>query len=160
LYLFCGGTAAAFLVLLLFLVVLQMASRWLDIGIPGLTTIAGYCMGASSFFALGYALRHGSHIRVSLIIGDLKESRRFAEVMAGGVSFVIASGLSFFAIKTTIVSYQLGEVSQGQDAIPIWMPQIAMCIGTVVLAIALLDNLFQALTGSSTQTSTQRTEAS
>ena len=51
LYMFCGGVAAAFLVLLLFLVVLQMASRWLSVGIPGLTTIAGYCMGASSFLA-------------------------------------------------------------------------------------------------------------
>ena len=38
-------------------------------------------------------------------------------------------------------SYLFGEISQGQDAMPVWMPQTVMSIGTIILLIALLDRL-------------------
>jgi len=48
LYLGSGIFAAMLLFLLLFLVLLQMSSRWFNITIPGLANYAGYCMGGVS----------------------------------------------------------------------------------------------------------------
>jgi len=38
-------------------------------------------------------------------------------------------------------SHEFEDVSQGIDATPLWIPQLSMAIGTVVLVIALLDDL-------------------
>ncbi len=48
---------------------------------------------------------------------------------------------TWFATKTTYWSYKLGDVSQGQDATPIWIPQLVMVGGTVLLSIAMADHL-------------------
>ena len=39
------------------------------------------------------------------------------------------------------------DISQGQDATPIWIPQMAMAIGVTVLAIALADHFIRMLFG-------------
>lgn len=145
LYLTCGWIAGFSLISILLLIVIQMTTRWLGISPPGLSTYAGYAMGWTSFFALGYALSKGAHIRVTLVLGGLGIYRRYAEIFCVGVSVIISIFFSYFAIKTTYWSYLLGEVSQAQDATPIWIPQIAMAVGTVVLSIALIDLFVQIL---------------
>ena len=145
LYVISGTVAAIALLALLLIVVLQMATRWMGVTFPGLTAYAGYCMGIASFFALGYALHEGSHIRVTLIQGHLGKHRKMVEIWCVGVSVVLGVLFSYFTIKTTYWSYLLGEVSQAQDATPIWIPQLSMSIGTVVLAIALIDLFIELL---------------
>jgi hypothetical protein len=49
------------------------------------------------------------------------------------------------------VSYRLHDVSQGQDATPLWIPQLAMAFGTTLLAIALADRFLQIAFGGSWQ---------
>lgn len=148
LYLLSGGISALSLVLLLVIIVMQMATRWFGISVPGLTAYAGYCMGATSFFALGYAFRKGSHIRVTLFLHGAGDLRRLVDIWCFVVAAVIALFFAFYAIKTTYWSYRLQEISQAQDATPVWIPQIAMSIGTVVLAIAIIDRLVELLFGS------------
>ncbi len=145
LYLACGALAACFLVLLLVIIVAQMAARWSGLVFPGAANYAGYCMAASAFFALAYALNHGAHIRVNLLLSRLGRARRWGELWCFGVGTVTAGFFAFYAIKTTYWSYRLNDVSQGQDAWPLWIPQVAMSIGTVVLAIALADHLVRIL---------------
>ena len=143
LYLVCGGLSALMLLIILLIVVVQMVSRWAGISIPGLTAYAGYCMGGASFFALGYALNEGSHIRVSLLLGQLGIYRRWVEIWCLAVSMVLSVLLCYFSIKTTYYSYILHEISQAQDATPVWIPQMAMSLGTAVLVIAVIDLLFR-----------------
>lgn len=145
LYLGCGAIAALALVLLLLIIIAQMVTRWLGITVPGLTSYAGYCMAISLFFALGYAFSQDSHIRVTLFLNGLGRSRRAFEIWSVGISAVIAVFFSYYAIKTTYWSYQLHEVSQSQDAVAIWIPQLAMSIGTMVLAIAVIDRFTQVI---------------
>ena len=68
LYLAGGVVAALFMIAILVLIVLQMLARWTGQVFPGATDYAGYCMAAASFFAFAYALNHGAHIRVSLML--------------------------------------------------------------------------------------------
>ena len=38
-------------------------------------------------------------------------------------------------------SWQFHDISTGNDATPLWIPQLSMAPGTVVLAIAFVDEL-------------------
>jgi TRAP-type C4-dicarboxylate transport system permease small subunit len=142
LYRFSGGVAAIFLFLILLMIAIQMVARWSGIVVAGLTDIAGYCMAATSFFGLGYAMNNNSHIRVELVLSGMKADRRVAEIICTAVASLIAAAFVWFAIKANYTSFVLGERSQGQDEIFIWIPQITMSVGTLVLLIALLDRLY------------------
>ncbi|MEO7725639.1 MAG: hypothetical protein ABIS45_00110, partial [Burkholderiales bacterium] len=38
-------------------------------------------------------------------------------------------------------SYTFNDISQGSDATPLWIPQISMALGTIVLWVAFVDAL-------------------
>ena len=144
----CGFIAALFLIAVLVVILVQIGARWLGLQFPGSTAYAGYAMAGASFFGLAYALNHNAHIRVSLVISRLTgPARRLVEIWC----LVIATGLSsyfaWYAIKSVQTSRLINDISQGQDATPLWIPQMVMAIGTVVLAIAFADHLIRLLLG-------------
>lgn len=147
-YLAGGVLAAGFTIAMLLVILAQIFARWAGLTFPGATEYAGYCMAASSFFALAYALNHGAHIRVGLLLSRLHgPARRLGELwclLAGGG---LAWYFAFYAIKAVRISYVIKDVSQGQDATPLWIPQLAMAAGTTVFAIALTDHFLRILLG-------------
>ncbi|MBV2360622.1 TRAP transporter small permease [Thalassococcus sp. CAU 1522] len=145
LYLAGGIIAAVFLILILAIIVAQMLARWTGQVFPGATDYAGYCMAGASFFAFAYALNHGAHIRVSLFLSALGRHRRWGEVFCFAIGAIIATWVARYAIKGAYWSWKLNEKSQGLDATPIWIPQISMVAGTVLLAIAFWDHLIRLL---------------
>jgi TRAP-type C4-dicarboxylate transport system permease small subunit len=149
LYEVCGGLAALFLIVLLLVIVAQMSARWSGQQFPGSTDYAGYCMAASSFFALAHTLNRGAHIRVSLLLTRLGRWRHLGELWCFAIGTALAWYFAFYAIKAVRVSYKLHDISQGQDATPLWIPQLAMAFGTTLLAIALLDRFLQIAFGGS-----------
>lgn len=151
LYDMAGALAAFCLVALLIIICLQMIARWSGLIFLGSTAYAGYCMAAASFFALAHTLNHGGHIRVSLFLSQLGRYRRFAEIWCFGIGSVLAVFLAYYAIKAVRVSIMLNDISQGQDATPIWIPQVPMALGATLFAIAMIDRLIRILTGDSYQ---------
>ena len=148
LYNVSGGIAAIALIAILGIMLAQVLARWTSTTFPGSTDFAGYAMASASFFAFAYALNHGAHIRVSLFLQRFTGRGLWvAELWCYGVGSFFACYFAWFAIKAVRVSYQLGDVSQGQDATPLWIPQLVMGFGTVVLAIALIDRFVQILFG-------------
>ena len=142
-YKFSGFVAAAFLLILLSIIVMQMVMRWSGGVFIGATNYAGYCMAAASFFALAYALNHGAHIRVGLVLNHLGRYRRFGEIWCFGVGSALSAYFMFYAYKTVYWSVKLNDVSQGQDATPLWIPQIPMALGTTVLALTFADHFIR-----------------
>ena len=145
LYLAGGLAGAAFLFAILGLIVAQMAARWTGNVFPGGTDYAGYAMAGASFLSLAYAFNRGAHIRVTLILNSLGRWRRFAEIWCYGVAAVTAVFFARYAVKANIWSHKLNDVSQGQDATPLWIPQIVMSAGTCLLALALVDQFIRVL---------------
>ena len=142
-YLAGGVLGALFLIAILVIIVMNMTARWLQIPFPGSTDYAGYCMAASSCFALAYALNKGAHIRVNLVLGRLGSWRRFGEIWCYSIAALMALVFARYAIKANIWSEKLNDISQGQDKTPLWIPQIAMSVGAVLLAVALIDHLIR-----------------
>lgn len=152
LYLASGALAGVFLVVILVLVMAQIISRVFGTIVPSADEFAGYSMMASTFLALAYTFRHGGHVRVSLFVGNLKgRTRTVAEVAALAVSAIVVGNFLFFAIDLAWKSYVFNDVTYGLLPIPLWIPQAAMVLGTVVLLIALLDDLVAIARGLSPQ---------
>lgn len=169
-YVASGVIAGFFMVMILTLIVIGMVARWSSIAVPGTTEFAGYAMAATSFFALCHALTRGAHIRVSIILNANDFLKRWLDVFAVFGAAIIATYFARYAIKTNFLSEMLNDRTQGQDQIPewlvslfsldfataaqgsttlvytpVWVPQLAMSIGTVLLAIALWDTLYRML---------------
>ena len=142
-YNFSGVLAAASLLILLVVVVLQMVMRWSGSVFIGATNYAGYCMAAASFFALAYALNHGAHIRVGILLNHLGRYRRFGEIWCFGFGSALSIYFTYYAYKFTYWSYKFNDVSQGQDATPLLIPQIPMVIGVTVLALTFVDHFIR-----------------
>jgi TRAP-type C4-dicarboxylate transport system permease small subunit len=140
LYKGAGYLAAVFLVMILVLVVLQMVARWGGQVMTGAPDFTGYCMAAASFLALPYALNSGSHIRVNLLLSALGKYRKWGELWCFGLGTYLACFFAYYGIKSTRESYRFNDISQGQDAWPIWIPQMSMSIGLVIFAIAFIDH--------------------
>lgn len=147
--------AALFLVAIALLVLASIIGRLTGTQLPGLADYAGYSMAASSFLALAYTFGHGGHIRVTLIIGRFHgNARRVAEVWCLGMGFVLAAYFAYYSVKMVRVSIMINDISQGPDATPLWIPQLAMAIGTSVLALGLLDRLIAVLRGAEIEAET------
>ena len=141
LYKFGGVIAALFLIAILVLIVIQMVARWTGEVFSGAPDYAGYCMAAASFFAFAYALNQGAHIRVSLLLNALGSKRWWGELWCFAIGSILSTYFAYYAIKATYWSHKLNDISQGQDAWPIWIPQLSMAIGSVLLAVCFWDNL-------------------
>lgn len=148
LYRSTGALAALFMIGILIMVITGIVTREMGIYIRGTDDYAGYCMAAAGFLALAYTFKHGEHIRVTLIIDRLKGlPKTMLEGFALIFGTVIAGTLAFYSVRLVLNSYAFNDISQGVDATPLWIPQIGMAAGTVILFIAFVDDLFLTLLG-------------
>jgi len=147
---YLGGAvlAAMCMVLIALLTLTQVIGRAMGLMIVDAGEIAGYAMAASIFLALAYTLREGGHIRVSLLLSYV--GPRFRRVMEMWCLLCFSALAIFFAyscIGFVIDSYTFGDVSTGMMVIPLWIPQIPMALGTVLLALALIQETIRVMFG-------------
>jgi TRAP-type C4-dicarboxylate transport system permease small subunit len=148
-----GMLAALFLLGTLAMVLTGIAGRLLHFHVPGTDAYAGYCMAAAGFLALAHTLKRGEHIRVTLIVERLgRANRRRLELWALGVGVLLAGLFAYFSVRLAWQSYDFNDVSTGNDATPLWIPQLSMAAGTLVLLVALLDELVIELRGERRET--------
>lgn len=159
-YRLSGGAAALCLLLIAGVVLAQVGANAIDalaravtgtafgLVIPSYSDFAGFFLAGASFLALAHTLRHGGHIRVSLLLGRFRPAaRRRIELLC----LLVALGLTLnFAWHTLLLvgeSWQYNDLSPGMIAVPLWIPQSVMAAGLLVLNLALLDELVTLLRG-------------
>ncbi len=139
------GTAALgalAMVLLLVMVLLSVVSRLAHFNVPGVDAYAGYAMAGAGFLALAHTFKRGEHIRVTLLIAALKgKSHRALELWALFAASSLGVLLAVYSCKLAWQSYTFHDISTSNDATPLWLPQIMMALGSIVLAVALVDEL-------------------
>ena len=156
-FLYTGAAVVAglCLIIILLLIVIQMLARWgltssifypITEAFPGIPDYAGYAMATASFLAFANALNKGSHIRVSLLLNAMgPRGRWILEVWCFAIATSVAWYVSYYIYRMLGFAIKFKDVSQGQDATPLWIPQSPMLIGAVILAVALTDNLITLL---------------
>jgi TRAP-type C4-dicarboxylate transport system permease small subunit len=143
-----GYLAALFLIGTLVFVLIGISGRLLHFHVPGTDAYAGYCMAAAGFLALAHTLKRGEHIRVTLVIEHLSPGpRQVLERVALGAATLLAALFAFYSLRLAFQSWQFNDISTGNDATPLWLPQLAMAAGTLVLCIAFADEFIAELQG-------------
>lgn len=141
LYSWSGYLAAFFLAAIGLAVVAQIVGRFVGVTIEG-TELAGFCLAATSFFALAHTFKSGSHVRVNLLVRRFTGSTgRLVEMWCCGASAVIVGYVAWHATLLVIQSYQFNDISPGLLAMPFWIPQAGMAAGLVLLTVALVDEM-------------------
>jgi TRAP-type C4-dicarboxylate transport system permease small subunit len=139
LYLISGCLAAACLVGILLMTMLQIGARLTGHSLRGASDYAGYFMAGAAFFGFPYALNQGAQIRIELFLSMMGRRRPLIERLGFVVSSVIAIWFAYHCWGLVSWSYELGDVSQGLDATPIWIPQLTMAIGVSLMAVSVVD---------------------
>jgi len=143
-----GYLAALFLAGTLAMVLTGIAGRLMNFHVPGTDSYAGYCMAASGFLALAHTFKRGEHIRVMLLLEQFGgRLRRPLDLWSHAVGVFFCGVLAFFSVRLAWQSHAFHDISTGNDATPLWIPQLAMAAGAVVFAIAFIDLLVLDLSG-------------
>ena len=141
-----GALGALFILATLLIEVVNIFGRMLGYSMAGVDAYAGYTLAAGSFLALAAALRHGDHIRVTLVIQRLHPRPRWwVEIFCLTLATFLSGYFAWFAGKLVWGSYVYHDVSQNVDATPLWIPQLSMAIGLAALFLAFLEELIRTL---------------
>ena len=115
-YKFSGYIAAFFLILVAAFILIGISSRIFGFYIRGLAEYSGYCMAASSFFALAYTFVEGGHIRITLFLEKISgNKKKYLENWCLVIATFLSGYLAFYFIKMLIISYKFQERSEGAD---------------------------------------------
>ena len=138
-YKISGYIAALFLILVATFILIGIASRIFGFYIRGLAEYSGYCMAASSFFALAYTFVEGGHIRITLFLEKVSGTKKkFLEKWCLIVASFFSGYVAFYFIKMLKISYEFQERSEGADEILVWIPQTSVAIGSTVFFVCVL----------------------
>ncbi|MDN3988342.1 TRAP transporter small permease [Zwartia vadi] len=140
--------AAVSLIGVLLTVLLSIVSRQFTFHVSGLDAYAGYLMASAGFFALASTLRHGEHIRVTILLNALSPGgQRRLDIGAMVVGLAVAITLAFFSSKLVMDSFTFNDISTSNDATPLWIPQLSMAAGNILFVIAFVDLLVARIRG-------------
>ncbi len=140
--------AAASMIGLLVMVLLSIAGRQFGFYVPGTDAYAGYLMAAAGFLALAHTLKRNEHIRVTLVLNLVGGRTRHAlEWISLAIGLIVAVLLAWYSVRLVWQSQEFNDISTGNDATPLWIPQLSMAAGTLILLVALVDEFVLALRG-------------
>jgi TRAP-type C4-dicarboxylate transport system permease small subunit len=140
--------AAVFMVLIAALTLFQVVGRLAGAAVPDAGELAGYAMAASIFLSLAYTLRRGGHIRVNLLLAHVRPGlRRPLEYWCLVALAVVGAMFAWFSVKLVVDSYTMGDVSTGMMSVPLWIPQLSMPIGAILLELAAIEELIYVIRG-------------
>ena len=148
LYAAAAGLAGLCMIGILAMVLLTIVSRFVGFSAPGADSYAGYAMAGAGFMALAHTLKRGEHIRVTLIINALKgKSQKGLEIFALTLGSLLAMLFAYYSVRLAFQSHAFNDISTSNDATPLWIPQLSMAVGAVIMAIACLDELVLEIMG-------------
>ena len=147
-YLVSGYLSGVCILLITLLIVAQVIGRLFGFIVPSAEDFSGYSLAAATFLGLAYTFREGGHIRVTLAIQALPPKiRKLQEGLILLFASLLAIYMAIYIIHLAWESYVFEEVSYGYIPVPIWIPQVPVALGMVMLAVALMDDLYSFLMG-------------
>lgn len=148
LYLAAGYLAAGCIALIMALMIAQSILREMHVRTGAVNDIVSWLCAAAAFFAMAHAFKHGDFVRVTLVLEKISPAaqRRF-ELGALAIGAVAVGYLAWWANRFTYESWEFGDMAQGLLPIPIWIPQTSFALGSILLFVAVVDELVIVLRG-------------
>jgi len=148
LYSVSAGLAALSLFGIFVVMMAQVGLRETHRQLPGADDISAYLCVATTFFALGATFKRGELIRVGMVLDRLRPAtRRVMELLVLALAAVMIGYVVFWTGQDVLFSWEIEEVAQGTVPFPLWIPKLAMPLGSGILLIAILDEFATVLRG-------------
>ncbi len=148
LYALGAALAALSLLTIFFVMMAQVVMREMQLQLPAADDVSAYLCVSTTFFALAATFKRGELIRVGMALDRLSPPlRRWAELLVLAVAAVLLAYVTFWTAQDMWFSWEIEEVAQGTVPIPLWIPKLAMPLGSGLLLVAILDELVIVLRG-------------
>lgn len=148
LYLAAGGLAAAMVAAIALLMVGQSVLRAFGVATGAVNDVVAWCCAAAAFLAMAHAFKHGDFVRVTLLLEKLAPGpRRALELSSLLLGTVATAYLAWSALLFTFESWQFDDIAQGLLPIALWIPQSSFALGSLLLFVAVVDELVGVLRG-------------
>ena len=147
-YLGAAYVAATCVLLIMLLMIAQSILREMHVRTGAVNDVVAWLCAAASFFAMAHAFKHGDFVRVTLLLEKLPPAmvRRF-EIGALSIAVLAVGYLMFWANRFTYESWAFNDIAQGLLPLPMWIPQLSFALGSILLLVAVLDELVLVLRG-------------
>ena len=130
----------------LMITVYVILRRFTEIRIYFVEEWSAFLVVLIAYFSITYALRHGSHIIVEMVVRRFShKTRRILEFIMGLISVVVVSYLLLLSIKFFIYNWESGVMTQNVNPTPMWIPSLFVPFGLTLFALALLGYTMQRL---------------
>ena len=148
LYYAAGAIGACFILMVGVLMIGQSVLREFGVRTGAVNDLVAWCCAAGSFFAMAHAFKHGDFVRVTLLLEKVSPGvRRGLELISLAIGTVAVGYLTFWACRFTYQSWAFNELAQGLLPVPIWIPQSSFALGSILLLVAIVDELILVLRG-------------
>jgi TRAP-type C4-dicarboxylate transport system permease small subunit len=104
--------------------------------------VSGYLLVVMTFFGISYSLRSGSLLRIEFLLFTLpKRLRGVADIFYDLVALIVCLVLLRAMIRFTWITWEREAIAPTLIETPLWIPQLAMPLGTLILVIAFMLEL-------------------
>ena len=144
-----AGYLAAFFVFAIFAVMIGgTVMRELGLRTGGSDDLVAWFCAASAFLAMAHTFRWGDFVRVTLLLENLGPRTRHAfEIASLAVAACAIGYLAFWALRFAYESWQFHDMANGLIVIPMWIPQLSFVVGSLILCLAVVDEVCIVLSG-------------
>ncbi|HEX9466569.1 MAG TPA: TRAP transporter small permease [Alphaproteobacteria bacterium] len=148
LYWTTGVLAGLSLVGICILMMLLSIGREVGFNVKGADEISAWLCAATAYLGIAYTFKTGDLVRVGLLIDRLSPGVRYAtEIVVLAAAACLTGYLAYYTLDMVWDSFRFHERAQGIISIPIWIPQLGLCVGAVVLFISVVDELVRVIGG-------------
>ena len=138
-----GYIAAAFVFGIFAVMIITSSMRMLGMNTGGSEDVVSWFTAAAAFFGMGHAFKHGDFVRVELLLSKMAPPRRrFFEILTLSAGSLFTGYIAWSVCSYVWDSYKFNDLSQGLVIVPMWVPQLSIAIGAILLFLAFLDELF------------------
>jgi TRAP-type C4-dicarboxylate transport system permease small subunit len=103
---------------------------------------SGYLLVVMTFFGAAYSLRRGALLRIELVLDAMSgRTRAVAECLFNAAALIL---IGYFVFRQGVFAWSTwtrGMVAPTLSEIPLWIPQLAIPIGSLLLAVGLVLEL-------------------
>jgi TRAP-type C4-dicarboxylate transport system permease small subunit len=126
----------------------QSILREMHVRTGAVNDVVSWLCAAAAFFAMAHAFKHGDFVRVTLLLEKSRRPRSGASRCARcSIAAVAVAYLAWWANRFTYESWVFNDIGQGMLPIPMWIPQLSFALGSILLLVAVLDELVIVLRG-------------
>ena len=120
----------------------QSILRELGVRTGAVNDVVSWFCAAAAFFTMAHAFKHGDFVRVTLMLESATpKGRRTLELVSLVIGSIATAYLAWSACLFTYESWEFQDIAQGLLPIPLWIPQLSFAFGSVLLWVAVVDEL-------------------